>query len=288
MHKTIQWTDEAIERMVKMRSRNMSFEDIANSLGIAARETVRRKYNKIQKEKTIPSKFKTRPGPLKSKSSKKTEDKRKTWSERDLQTLKEGYARQERGADIVARLEVKRSLHAVHSKASSLGIAKPINEAPEESKNNEVIDFYLSGITPYEAAKISGNKTEYIKKIFKRLGWKERENKPHKRISLRREIVKETQALLEEDIDRKNPNHIMALLAVAADRCHRDISEIAMTCILPLIWVERIFGRLDSLGVWPVTDKRRVDLQASDYEIFAEICREEYPLLKEILALRVA
>lgn len=283
MHKAIQWTDETIERMVEMRSRDMSFEDIANSLGIAARETVRRKYNDIQKEKACISKPKTQTNALENKAVKKTKKKREAWSEKDLQTLKEGYSKEECGANIIARLEVKRSLHAVHSKASSLGITKPINEAHQTSEDNDLFKLYLSGITPYEAAIISSNRTENIKKVFEGFGWKERANKPHKRISLRREIVEETQAILKEDIDREDPNHLMALLAVAADRCHRDIPEIARICILPLVWVERIFGRLDSMGVWPVTDKRRTDLQSSDYEIFAEICREEYPFLKDIL-----
>ena len=79
----------------------------------------------------------------------------------------------------------------------------------------------------------------------------------------------------------------MVILTLCADSTQRNLSEIAKLSLLPLPWIERVFGRLDLEGVWPVTDDSSDDLCPSDYERFAEICRQEIHSLKRIVGERL-
>ena len=237
------------------------------------------------------------------------------WTEKDLQTLKDGYANGDNVEDIIARLDDKRSMDTIYVKASKLGITNSRNDqnkAPAQKSvrrkatgskksaaNNstscpdlqhdaieieKVGVFVLSGITPSEAATLEGVSTDRMRAAYQRLGWQEVRIAPSSRISTRTAILEEARNLAGEDFDMSNPSHLMVALSLAADQTQRNLAETARITLLPLAWVERVFGRLDAEGVWPVTDRTREDLTASDYQRFAEVCEQEMFMLDRILA----
>ena len=141
----------------------------------------------------------------------------------------------------------------------------------------------MAGLTPSEAGIVTGVDTDGMRASFERLGWTHSRLPPHSRVKARNAIMERAQDLIGEPVDMSRSEHVMTVLALAADHCGRDVAETARLAILPLPWVDRIFGRLDLEGVWPVTDRGSGDLGPSDYERFAEICEQERTSLVRIL-----
>ena len=79
----------------------------------------------------------------------------------------------------------------------------------------------------------------------------------------------------------------MTLLTFAADEAKRDLHETARLAVLPLKWVERIFGRLDLENIWTVNQSSKSTIDLEDYVRFAEICQKEMPLLEMLLRPKI-
>jgi hypothetical protein len=140
----------------------------------------------------------------------------------------------------------------------------------------------LSGIPPFEAARLTDSGLAHVRKTYESLGWKDRKNASQLRIGARRRILAETSSLVGGQVHLDDPEHMMVMLALCAQETSRELAEIARLALLPLAWVERVFARLDLEGVWPVTDRDNSDLGPTDYERFAEICREEMRTLSRM------
>ena len=287
--------------MEKLRSEGKSFREIAERIGAVSKGQVQKKFRELHGHdgrRANPPKMTPWP-----------------WTDKDLQTLKDGYANGDNVEDIIARLDDKRSMDTIYVKASKLGITNSRNDqnkapaqkstkpkaagsrnsaadnsAPCPELQHDVIEiekvgvFVLSGITPSEAATLEGVSTDHMRAAYQRLGWQEVRIAPNSRISTRTAILEEARKLAGEDFDMSNPSHLMIVLSLAADQTQRNLAETARITLLPLAWVERVFGRLDAEGVWPVTDRTREDLTASDYQRFAEVCEQEMFMLDRILA----
>jgi len=140
----------------------------------------------------------------------------------------------------------------------------------------------LSGIPPFEAARLTDAGLAHVRKTYESLGWKDRKNASQLRIGARRRILAEASSLVGGQVHLDDPEHMMVMLALCAQETSRELAEIARLALLPLAWVERVFARLDLEGVWPVTDRDNSDLGPTDYERFAEICREEMRTLSRM------
>ena len=295
------WTEREVSRMKTLRDEGESFKTIAEILGTVSKGQALRKFREVYGDDGRRANIsKTSPRP---------------WTEKDLQTLKDGYAAGDDIEDIIARLDDKRTIDTIYVKASKLGITKPKARKPKVTATNSVttkaarpksikpkaapandsahpvnIDiervgtFLLAGITPFEAAALESVPTDAMRAAYEQLGWQEMRIAPNTRISVRSAITEEARQLAGENIDTANPSHLMIVLSLAADRTQRNLAETARLSLLPLAWVERVFGRLDAEGVWPVTDRSRNDLTPSDYERFSEICEQEAFILKQMIS----
>lgn len=149
------------------------------------------------------------------------------------------------------------------------------------------IDMHLAaGIGPTESALILGINKDKARLAYAMRGWKIANIHPAKRIRQRKAIEQKAQDILEEEIDRSNPEHQMVLLVLCADQCGRDIHETARLSLFQREWVERIFSLWDISGIWQVTAKNIHDaeISANGYSEMTEICREQIVFLAEIMA----
>ena len=288
MSKQYDWTQAEIDTILTMREKGESFQNIANKIGTVGRDTIRTKFNEIQGIKSE--------NRVKVKAKKKKA--RKYWSERDVQILTEAYPAGDNVEDILARLEGKWDRQTTFVKAASLGLKRPQNQSsaaraptsptsditagPIDKKRATVLR--LAGLTPSEAAAIEQVPSNLMRKEFEGAGWTVQKENPFSRISIRSKIMAKAAEMAEEEIDRSNSAHLMIIMALSADYAMRNLAEVARLSLLPLIWIERVFGRLDAEGVWPVTDRTSNDLVASDYERFAELCKQEMFMLDRIFS----
>ena len=282
------WTQAELDTVKTMRADGKSFQAIADHLGTVGRDTVRKKFAEIEDEKA-------------GKEPQKPSGRR-AWSEKDIQTLKDGYAAGDDIETIMGNLEDDRSKDTVYVKASSLGITRPRGGSREKTQNKSASsasvtegenispvipsdhawELRIAGLTPYEAAIVDKVPAEAMKAAFRDIGWEEQRIAPNSRVAMRSKIMAMAAQITGEELDRSQPTHLMVLLSLCADHSQRDLAETARLSLLPLPWVERVFGRLDAEGVWPVTDRSSGDLQASDYERFAEICEQEMFMLMKM------
>lgn len=283
------WTDKEIATVIRMRNDNASYSAISNKLGNASKETVRRKVRELVQNGDLLHTDRVRPV------------KENSWSKKDVATLTRGYEAGDDMKDIVARLERDCNSNNAYSKAASLKLRRGPRKnddhvAPSISPPDETADemadevllrtLMLSGLTPNEAAAFTPMTKKDIQKAFDRMGWK-KETGPKERGILRGRLQNRALSILGRPLDRDDPEHLMVILTLCADSTQRNLSEIAKLSLLPLPWIERVFGRLDLEGVWPVTDDSSDDLCPSDYERFAEICRQEIHSLKRIVGERL-
>lgn len=149
----------------------------------------------------------------------------------------------------------------------------------------KTIELYISsGLNPSDASLIHRVKTDQIRPLFEEAGWIPRPPlSPNLRISKRRKIEKIATELVGCELDRKNPEHLMVLLSLAGEETKRDLVEVSKLTILPLTWINRVFGLIDAVGIWPAGKESHPNMTASDYHYFAEICEMEMDHIKDIL-----
>ena len=306
MRKGREWPPDEIDALKRMKEEGKSNKTIGKAIGVS-HETVRHKFMEIEAG-SKPEAGSGSGGP---------------WTEEDMQVLRQSYADNLTLTEIRSRLSSERTPKAIQVKAGSLGLKRssaPTDSSPapkttprksrsanrttalvssppedkDDASDRKIIAegrideerirvMALSGIPPYEAAKLTGIDLELVRERFEEHGWKDRKNASQLRIAVRKRILAEARSLLETEILHDEPEHLMVLLALCAQETSRDVAEVARIALLPLPWVERIFGRLDAEGVWPVTDRTNDDLCPSDYEIFADICRHEMTSLCRIM-----
>ena len=237
------WTEREISRMKTLRDEGESFKTIAEILGTVSKGQALRKFREVYGDDGRRANIsKTSPRP---------------WTEKDLQTLKDGYAAGDDVEDIIARLDDKRTIDTIYVKASKLGITKPKARKPKVTATNSVttkaakpqsikpkaapandsahpvnIDiekvgtFLLAGITPFEAAALESVPTDTMRAAYEELGWQEVRIAPNTRISARSMIMEEARQLAGEDIDTANPSHLMIVLSLAADSQKRSFAQV--------------------------------------------------------------
>lgn len=275
------WTDEEIATVIRMRNDNASYSAISSKLGNASKETVRRKVGELIQNGDLTPTVRVRPV------------KDNSWSEKDVTVLTEGYEAGDDMKDIVARLERDCNANNAYSKAASLKlrrgtrkkdnhIAAPVSPVEDTTDGTHLRTLMLSGLSPNEAAVFCPMTKKDMRAAFDRMGWK-KETGPRERGILRGRLQNRAFGILGRPLDRDDPEHLMVILTLCADSTQRNLSEIAKLSLLPLPWIERVFGRLDLEGVWPVTDNTSCDLGPSDYERFAEICDQESHSLQRII-----
>lgn len=102
------------------------------------------------------------------------------------------------------------------------------------------------------------------------------------------DIFIKTEIILGEQVSVNEPDHLMVLICLAADRHRRNLELVSKETKLPMEWIERIFAKLDILGIWPVTDKSSVDLTADDYKCISDICRDELRFLLSLTSSSIS
>ena len=301
------WTDEEISTLKRMRGEGASYTAISKEIGTANKDTVRIKIlgmiengempaTKAKRKSPSPSSPKTTK-PKQGKESRKAPAKvssRKPWSESDIAILTKGYEAGDDMHEIIGRLERKCTPNNAYSKAASLKLKRgssskgrgqmpaPISPLDKTHDETHLRTLMLSGISPNEASAFCTMTKMDMKATFDRMGWK-KDTGPKERGILRGRLQNRALGILGRPLDRDDPEHLMVILTLCADSTQRNLSEIAKLSLLPLPWIERVFGRLDLEGVWPVTDDSSGDLCASDYERFAEICDQERHSLQRII-----
>lgn len=279
------WTQQEIETLEFMRNDGATYQKISEALGTVSPDSARKKYNALRED------------------SAKSAPSANPWSDEDKEILRQGYANRDPIEDISSRLTVKRTHVAIYSKADRMGITAPINSSRSirtplrEAKNSnssaaatypfvdnrDIVEYIHAGLTPSEARLIHNVPLESMQSAFRLNGWSKKASiSPSARISQRASLLRNAEEILGEPADRNRPDHQMVLLALAGRQARRDIAEVARLTILPAPWVERIFGRLDFLGIWPTSDTTSNDLTAEDYEMFSWVCADEAPLLQNL------
>lgn len=270
-----------------MHQQGKSLRSIATSLKTVSRSTVRRKLSEIG---------------LAEKSKASTSTRKDGWSAGDTEILRKGYEKNQTIAEISDQLSSARSKQSISVKANSLGISQSrLNRKHRDIiadgtayrsltdiEHAEIWKSHEAGLTPFETAYLLDMPKFIIDQIYDSLGWKPRRIRYQNQGHLHAKMVRQTEEMLETSFSITNPNHLMVLLTFSANETMRDIHETARLSVLPLKWVERIFGRLDVERIWTVNQTSKAAINIDDYVRFAEICQEELPLLHMLLRPRIS
>ena len=110
------WTQAELDTVKTMRADGKSFQAIADHLGTVGRDTVRKKFAEIEDEKA-------------GKEPQKPSGRR-AWSEKDIQTLKDGYAAGDDIETIMGNLEARTMKLVTAARFSSLFDAPSVHKRP--------------------------------------------------------------------------------------------------------------------------------------------------------------
>lgn len=285
------WTPEKVALVREMREEGKTYRTISNAIGDIGPDAIRRMH-----DKNTPA----------SNSSKKRMPKenskgsRRLWSDTDLAILKREYEAGTPVPDIATMLADKRTYDVIFVTAARHGYRRPKKAkiqadastrkkpastlpkcekvSPIETHEPTVIKLMKAGLSPSDTALVTKFEIESIRRIFEAHGWKRKGVSATERHAMRKRVMAKAAEIIGSHVDYANPEHIMVIMSLAADETRRNLVETARLCCLPLIYVERVFGVLDSTFIWPVTDRRNTDLTEDDYQMFARVCKGEMAL----------
>jgi len=104
------------------------------------------------------------------------------------------------------------------------------------------------------------------------------------RISYRKQIHEQLNQILgNRDFVEYEHDYCMITIMMAATYVGRNLEEISRISIIPKVFVERVFARLDIEEIWPVQISDLPRLKSHDYKRITQICYDEKYLLKGYL-----
>lgn len=104
------------------------------------------------------------------------------------------------------------------------------------------------------------------------------------RISYRKQIHEQLgQILGKRNFLEYEHDYCMITIMMAATYVGRNLEEISRISIIPKVFVDRVFARLDIERIWPVQIYDLPRLKSHDYKRIALICHDEKYLLKGYL-----
>lgn len=232
---------------------------------------------------------------------------RHEWSEKEILILREGYEHDHTITRIRTRLGETRTEGAIYAKAHKLGleakdstrIRAPRKDAKRGRPSHEVsvrdrrtLAMCLAAdVSPKETGVlVQGMPMHRLHDLYRKAGWRSVDRRLTETGRQRKDVERRTRSMLGVRINRSDPIHRMVLTALAADVCRRRAEDTARTALLPIRWIERILGRLDVEGIWPVTAAtlEQADLGPEDFERMASICSEENDLHDKEMARSMA
>lgn len=228
------------------------------------------------------------------------------WSEEEIRILREGYEEKHAISRIRSRLGGSRTERAIYAKAHKLGLETrdTAEKAPRRkgkrgrpshgigSRDRRMLAMCLAAdIPPKEAGVlVQGMPMHRLYDIYRKAGWHSSDRRLTETGRRRKDVERRARNMLGCAVDRTDPVHRMVLTAFAADICGRRAEDTARTALLPMKWIERILGRLDVEGIWPVTvaSLEEAGLGPEDFERMAVICSEENRLHDQEMARSLA
>jgi len=203
------------------------------------------------------------------------------WPDDKIKILRNGYKEGETPSQIAKTLGTGYTSKSVTTKASELGVSSRSDWNEEEEALFEML--HSIGLPQKDILHHMSHMPEG--QVRYRIGRKREEFSAlsfDQRIALRAECNVQVTKLIGrnyKDIGIRNA----AWIAAVAPHTGRDMRELGQVCMLPIVYVERVFARLDLENIWPVTQRHIPSLGDHDFRRIADICGEEIALLREMI-----
>ena len=199
------------------------------------------------------------------------------WPDEKIDLLRQGYSAGLSPSQIARKLGTGYSSKSITTKASELGISRRTDWT---EKDERLFDYLHSIGLPQKD--ILHHMSDYPDgQVRHRIGRKREEFSPlnfDRRLSLRIQLNETVEQILGDDQEDFGAR-AAAWIAACSPDTGRDLREISMVCVLPIIFIERVFARLDIQRIWPVTETTSSHLGPDAYQEIAAICNEEKDLL---------